>query len=115
MDPYTVSDYWTAAGVIWQVIVGIPLAAAAIYAVRQIFRPFSDVKRRLDELDQEVGKLKVRDERADRRTEQIRDLSYIQGEALLAVLSHLQDGNSTDKLRGAHDKLQHVLIRKDIN
>lgn len=89
-------------------------AAAAVFAkaFAKAQEPENVQNRRLDALEETVGKFETYFDRDKRRLDSLDEGNRVTQQALLALMSHAINGNDIDKLSKAKDDLENYLINK---
>jgi hypothetical protein len=89
---------------------------AAYNTIMTAVKNHREEKRRKDApvstLDNIVKEHEGRIKRADERLDELEEANRIQMRALMAMLHHAIDGNSTDGLKKSYDEIQQYLIDK---
>ncbi len=94
----------TVEGVLW-FCGAVGIIGGAITIIAKIFKPFSDLKKRVTALEQNQVKDHKNLEKLETGIEKI-------CKCTLAITDHELTGNSVDKLREAKDEMQNYLIQK---
>ena len=91
----------------------VAAAAAVLYkAANKAQEPERVQNRRLDALEETVGKFETYFDRDKRRLDSLDEGNRVTQQALLALMSHAINGNDVEKLTRAKDDLESYLINK---
>ena len=81
-----------------------------IWAWNKARKPEADQNDRLTSLEERMGKMEHDKEKFFRRLNGQDEASRVLEESILALLGHAIDGNNTEQMTTARDKLNHYLI-----
>lgn len=91
---------------------GITCIVGGVSAIAKLFSPFKELKKKVDDHDEKLGKDFERMEKFDSAVKQIEETDKVICKSLLVLMNHEITGNSVDKLKEQRDVLEQFLIDK---